>query len=368
MKKILFCSNVISHINAFHLPYMKWFQGQGWKVHVATNGDMELPYCNKKHNISIQRSPFKAKNIKAYYQLKKIFKKENYDIIHCHTPMGGVLARLAACASMKNGTKVVYTAHGFHFFKGAPLQNWLIYYPIEKYLARYTDVLITINTEDFARAKNFKAKRVEYVSGMGVDTEKFSTAVIDRVQKREELGISNDTFVILSVGELNKNKNHEVVIRAIAKLDNLNVQYLICGIGPLESHLRSVANQLGIEKQVKLFGFRNDIAEICRAADIFTFPSKREGLGLAALEAMASGLPIVTSNVHGIVDYSVEGVTGFSCRPYDIDEFAAKMKKLADDAKLRKMIGAHNVQAVKRFDVNYTVKIMKEIYSSVMNV
>lgn len=363
--KILFVATIMGHFKGCHLPYMKLLKEKGWEVHAAANNDVEIPYCDKKFIIPIERSPYKLINYRAYRQLKEILNKEKYDIIHCNTPMGGVLARLAAHATKKNGTKVIYTAHGFHFFKGAPIQNWLIYYPVERYLSKYTDILITINKEDFSRAKKFNANMVKYIPGMGIDTNKFSSSKINRSEKREELGVSNDKIVILSVGELNENKNHEVVIRAIANIGNPNLQYLICGVGPLESHLKSIAKEVGVESQVNLLGFRSDIAEICKSSDIFVFPSKREGLGLAALEAMASGLPIITSNIHGINDYSIDGKTGYKCNSNDVDDFAEKINNLVSDTNLRKTIGIHNSQAAKRFDVKNIIKIMDDIYVDV---
>src|SRR5690606_10354189 len=176
--KILFCATVDYHFKAFHLPYLQWFAAQSWEVHVAAKGDMDLPYVDRKFDIPLQRSPFRRANVAAYRSLKKIIEKERYDIIHCHTPMGGVIARLAARHARKNGTKVIYTAHGFHFCKGAPLLNWLLYYPMEKALARLTDCLITINEEDYALAvrNKFGAARIEHVHGVGVSMDEFRPA------------------------------------------------------------------------------------------------------------------------------------------------------------------------------------------------
>ena len=197
-KKILFCATVDYHFKAFHLPYMKWLKEQGWDVHVAAAGTIDLPFTDVKFNIPIQRSPFNRANIKAYRELKRIIDKNQYSIIHCHTPLGGVLTRLAARQARQRGTKVIYTAHGFHFCKGAPLMNWLIYYPIEKYLSSFTDSLITINTEDYHLATNqkFKAGRIEHVHGVGVDTERFKP--VDQKTKnewRKTLGYQPDDFL-----------------------------------------------------------------------------------------------------------------------------------------------------------------------------
>lgn len=288
--------------------------------------------------------------------------EEKYDLVHTHTPVASAITRLV-CKNIK-GTKVFYTAHGFHFHKGAPIKNWLIYYPLEKWLAKYTDTLITINKEDYERAKSkFKAKRVEYIPGVGLDIDKFKNVVVDKVGKRQELSLPEDAFVILSVGELNKNKNHEVVIRAIAKIKNPDIHYLVCGKGNLDGHLRNLSKELGLEDQVHLLGFRKDIPEICKISDVFAFPSYREGLGMAALEAMACGLPIITSNVHGIVDYSIDGETGYNCSPTDVDSFSKYIKNLYLDIEKRNRMTANNIEAVKKFNQLNVLNLMEQIYT-----
>jgi glycosyltransferase involved in cell wall biosynthesis len=313
--------------------------------------------------MEFQRSPLTRDNYSAYKKLKKLIIEKNYDVVHTHTPVASVCARLA-CRNLDN-VKVIYTAHGFHFFNGAPLKNWLIYYPVERWLARYTDILITINKEDYSRAQTLKAKKVAYIPGVGLDTKKFGRVVVDKSAKRRELGVPDDAFVLLSVGELNKNKNHETIIKAVAKLNNPKVYYIICGSGSRKHYLNELAKNLGLEKQVKLLGFRNDIAEICKSADIFAFPSHREGLGIAALEAMAAGLPIVTAHIHGIIDYSVDGITGYTCNPADVDGFAKSIDKLLKCPEKRLAMAAHNIEAVKAFDISNVSKRMQEIYSGI---
>ena len=225
MKKVLFVATVVkTHIMEFHIPYLKMFKEMDWETAVAARNDYEnpadcvIPYCDTYYNIPFARNPLKPGNLKAYTDLKKVIDEGGYDIIHCHTPVGAMLTRLAAKQARKNGTKVFYTAHGFHFYKGAPVINWLLYYPVEKWLSRYTDVLITINKEDYERAKTFKAGRVCYVPGVGIDLKKFNVGYVDKEQKRKEIGVASDDFVLLSVGELIPRKNHEVVIRAMSVL------------------------------------------------------------------------------------------------------------------------------------------------------
>lgn len=196
MKKVLFVATVVkTHIMEFHIPYLKMFKEMGWETAVAARNDYEnpadcvIPYCDTYYNIPFERNPLKPGNLKAYKELKHIIDEGEYDIIHCHTPVGAMLTRLAAKQARKKGTKVFYTAHGFHFYKGAPAINWILYYPVEKWLSRYTDVLITINKEDFERAKTFRAGKVCYVPGVGIDLKKFNVGYVNKEQKRKEIGV-----------------------------------------------------------------------------------------------------------------------------------------------------------------------------------
>ena len=217
--KILFCATMDAHFKSFHLPYMKWFTEQNWEVHIAANGNMDLPFVHKKYQIPIQRSPFHRDNMKAYLELKSIIADNHYDIIHCHTPLGGVLARLAARKARKYGTKVIYTAHGFHFCRGTPLLNWIVYYPIEKGLAHLTDCLITINEEDYtlARRNKFSAKRIERVHGVGVNTDHYRpVSLLQNYGLRQQYGYEPDDILLFYAAEFNRNKNQQLLIRALA--------------------------------------------------------------------------------------------------------------------------------------------------------
>ncbi|MCL2096541.1 MAG: glycosyltransferase family 4 protein [Oscillospiraceae bacterium] len=364
--KILFAATVTEHINSFHLPYLKYFKDRGCEVHVATYGGEEILYCDKKYNIAVRRSPFRLDNIKAYFQLKKIIESEKYDLIHCHTPMGGLLGRLCGRKQRKKGMKILYTAHGFHFYKGAPLINWLLYYPMEKICSYITDGLVTINHEDYALAKKkMRAKKIYYIPGIGVDTAKFSKPAKDRETIRKELGIPKDATILISVGELNKNKNHQIIIRAMSRIKSNQLYYIICGTGSMNGELKALSERLRVDKRVILPGFRKDIADLLNISDIFVFPSMREGLGLAAIEAMSAGLPIITSNIHGINDYSEDGVTGYSVNPKDVDGFASAIDSLAKDKDLRKKMGGYNKGAVKKFDLANVMEKMRKIYEEV---
>lgn len=296
--------------------------------------------------------------------LKQLVETEHYDIVHTHTPNASMIARLACRKVRKQGTRVFYTAHGFHFFKGAPLKNWLMYYPIEKFCARFTDVLITINKEDYALAqKKMPAKKVCYVPGVGIDLSKIQSIQSDRNEVRKSMGVPEDCILLLSIGELNVNKNHLVVVKALAKLNNKNVHYAIAGQGNQKENLLNLARELGVENQFHLLGYRTDVPAIAKSSDIFCFPSHREGLGLSALEAMSCGLPLITSNVHGINDYSQDDVTGYKCSPDDVFSWAEKIKVLIEDSSKRKQFGKNNVEIVEKYSMQNILQRMKEIYA-----
>lgn len=371
-KRVLFVATVVkTHIMTFHIPYLKMFQEMGYETAVAAKNDYEnpddcrIPYCDQFFDIPFQREPFHHDNFQCYKKLKTIIDEGEFSIVHCHTPVGGVLGRLAAWKARKEGTRVMYTAHGFHFYKGAPLKNWLLYYPIEKLCSHLTDVLITINKEDYALAqKKMKAKCVEYVPGVGVDLKKFSQATIDKAAKRRELGIPEDAAVLLSVGELNNNKNHEVVLRAIA---DMNVYYIIAGAGDLRQHLQNRIVALGLENRVKLLGFRNDIKELLAASDIFVFPSFREGLPVALMEAIAVGVPAVASRIRGNVDLIENGVNGFLCDPSDEKSFADHISMLLSNDVLANSFSERSKEKIKKYDTENVLRAAQEIYRSVLD-
>lgn len=364
--KILYVTTISNTINAFLIPHIQMLVEDGHQVDVAFKTEQEVNpqifnLCCNVFEVCFSRSPMKKNNLRAYNILKRILEEGNYDIVHTHTPVASAITRLA-CKNIHK-IKVIYTAHGFHFFNGAPFINWIIYYPIEKYLSKFTDVIITINREDYNRARiSLKAKRVEYIPGVGINLEKFRNTYINKAQKRADIGIPENAFVLLSVGELNENKNHKNVIKAIYKVNKIDIHYIICGEGHLHGYLNNLSCKLKIDKRVHLLGFRKDIAEIGKAADVFVFPSKREGLGLAAIEAMACGLPLITSNVHGVVDYSINGVTGFAINPKDIDGIVTALEILIENKSDLRHIGENNLLLANTYAIEIVLAKMREIY------
>ena len=366
--KILYVTTIGATMGFFR-DFIKKLINEGHTVDIATNqSTSKVPEIYEElgckiYNISCTRSPLNKNTVRAIGEIKKIVNENEYDIVHCHTPIAAMCTRLACIKARKQWTKVFYTAHGFHFYKGAPLKNWLIYYPIEKICSYFTDVLVTINKEDYELAqKNMRAKRIEYVHGVGLDTKKIFNTVVDRKKKREELGISDDAVMLLSVGELNKNKNHETVIKALAQVNDKNVHYFVAGTGGKEEYLKSLAENLGLSENVHILGFRSDVVELYKVSDICVFPSIREGLGKAALEGMAAGLPLIASNNRGTRDYANDGENALICDCFSVEQFADAIKKLVADEKLRETMGAKNIEKVKPFDFSNALSEMKKIY------
>ena len=373
MKKILFVTHNGRFLVQFELNDIRILQDMGYEVHCATNFKGESMRVDAEqtlkehgvicHQIDIERSPLKMwQNTRAYSQLKSLLRSGDFAGVHCHTPMGGVIGRLAASAT--HTAPVIYTAHGFHFYKGCPLKNRLIYQTAETFLARYTDAQITINQEDFAAAQKFPLRgKAYYVPGIGVDVKKISSVQVDRATKRAELGIPQDAFVFISVGELNENKNHATVIRTLAKADIPNSYYLICGEGKLKQQHFELAKKLGISEKVKLLGFRTDVSEILRACDCFVFPSFREGLSVSLMEAMAAGLPCIASRIRGNVDLLEN--SRYLFEPADENALCQLLKDAANDVQTEQEC-AQNREMLKRYDTENVSEYMKCVYMEVL--
>ena len=363
MKILIVATVVKTHIMEFHIPYLKMLKEMGWETAVAARNDYEnksdcsIPYCDSYYDIPFERNPFKPGNFRAYKQLKELIDREGFDIIHCHTPVGGVLGRLAARKARKHGSKVFYTAHGFHFYKGAPLLNWLLYYPVEKMLAGLTDVLITINSEDYGRAQSFSAGKVIYLPGVGIDTDRFSA---DRFNKdrdlRSELGIPQNEKVILSVGEATKNKNHRSVIEVMPQLDN--VHYVICGSGQLIDQLKKLTEDISVSDRVIFAGYRTDLPDFYHMADAFVFPSFREGLPVALMEAMASGLVCVAARNRGTNDLLPDSRLRFD--PSNKSEILDKIRHALEDDNTDEV--SRNREILSRFRLENVLEQARHIY------
>lgn len=373
MPKLLYISNIAGKKLSLSFLGSAMYASQelGYEFHFVANRSAsteeqtkadEAEFGIKLHHIDLARAPYSLKNIKAYKQLCKIIRDEKIDYIHCNTPTGGILGRLAGKKCKVK--KVIYQAHGFHFYKGAPKLNWLVYYPIEKWLAHHTDVLITINQEDYTLAKNkFHLRNhghIYYIPGVGIDLQQIQSVKADREAVRASLGIKNDDIVLISAGRLDANKNNETTIRAVAKVPD--VKLLLCGDGELKPELDVLAESLGVSDRVFFLGNRYDIMELYQAADIFVMMSFREGLSRSIMEAMASGLPCIVSKIRGNVDLVQDDAGGYLCDPHDVEAIEKRLKMLVCSPNLMIQFGESNRRQIRDFDLAVVKEQLVNIY------
>ena len=386
MKKALMHAHTAYMVTQFNIDNIKILQDLGYTVDVAccwADDDSALsPEAMKSRRKMLDdlgcrvietaslRKIFNISELsKAYKQLKHEVETNKYQIVHTQSPIGGVICRLACRKARKlYGTKVIYAAHGFHFFKGAPLKNWLVFYNVEKYCSKFTDLLITINQEDYKNAQKFKAKEVVYVPGAGVDTNKFAASPDGRERIRKELGIDDETTVLLSVGELIPRKNHMEVLEALKQMKEVGkadkIKYLIAGRGKIAAEIQNKINELGLQQQAQMLGFRSDVADVFAASDIYVFPSHQEGLPVALMEAMSVGMPVVCSRIRGNVDLIEEGVGGYLFDSKDASTLVTALDRMMAKAEIdRRAMGSHNVAVMENFDKSHVNSCMREIYN-----
>lgn len=369
MKKVLFVSH-IANFAKFNYPYMRWFKEQGWQVDYISAGEEEVKDCDTSYTMAARRNPLSPKNLTAYHQLQKIMEQENYDIIHCHTPVGGVLARLAARKFRKNGMKVIYTAHGFHFYKGAPLLNWLIYYPVEKFCASYTDSLVTINEEDYkcAVSKKFGAKQIVKIDGVGVDLQRFCCQPQRKEELRKKYEIDNDAYILICVAEVNRNKDQVFLIENMKRLKEKIPQIClyIVGRGDELERCQELVETSGLQKEVKFWGYRNDIEDLLTVSDVLVSASQREGQPINIIEGMASGIPIVCSDVRGQRDLITSGENGTVYNLGDGEAFCEAIYNLYNQPELMQTFVQNSIQKVPRYSMKRAIENMSVIYKQYM--
>jgi len=373
MKKALYVATVFIHLNTFHVPFMKMLQDKGYEVWaVAASSDIE----SKKNledmgikclEIPFSRSPFDFSNVKAYKTLKQLFRTEYFDLIHFHTPIAAFIGRMAA-KNTDQGS-IIYTAHGFHFYKGAPLKNWIIYYLLEKMASKLTDAIITINKEDYEFAKkHFQSKRtsVYYVHGVGIDLTKFDLSAQNvRTEYRKKFSFDPEDFIIISIGELNKNKNHIQLIRAMKIIEDPKIKCIIAGDGILKKELEEEIVKNKMENKIFLLGYRKDIIQLLFMSDLLVSCSIREGLPKNVMEAMACGLPVIAANNRGHRDLIHNEENGMLIKIGDSIGLKQSIEKLKNSKELRLKMGEENLKIIKNFSLKIAISEIEKIYQIV---
>lgn len=373
--KVLFVATVRSHIGQFHMPFIKALKARGFTVDAAFKDNSEdkpgldLSAIDNVFEIPFSRSPFSLSNIKAYFMLKKVIDCNGYDTVHCHTPMGAVVARLASKKQRRKGMKVIYTAHGFHFYKGASRKNWLLFYPVEKYLSKYTDCLITINSEDYMTAveRKFKAGKIVKVNGVGVDLSKFKP--ISEEEKnalRSEFGYSPNDFLFIYPADFSVRKNQQMLFSAFADClkKHSDIYLLLPGAKSNVEKYQALAKSLNISSNVNFMGYRRDIEKLVAMSDVSVSSSRQEGLPINLIEAMAVGNPVVATDVRGNNDLVEDGKTGFLVKLDDSRAMADKIMCLIENPQKAKSFGKAGMKSAEKYSEKNVIREMVDIYKS----
>ncbi|MER2190027.1 MAG: glycosyltransferase family 4 protein [Solibacillus sp.] len=368
--KVLFVASVYRHLTTFHIPYMKYFQSNGYDVWAASIGDEDKKILTDIGvnclDIPFSRNPVDSKNIESFKLLKMLFKKDQFELVHVHTPVAALVTRAAFKGS--NYGKIIYTAHGFHFFKGASKKNWLLYYPLEKIAARWTDHLITINEEDYVNAQKFLPKdKVSFVHGVGVEPFAETLNAEQKLQLKKELNLPLDSIVIAYVAELNTNKNHQFILRNWEKIKEINFKYelLIIGTGEVELELQEYVRTNHLQG-IHFLGFRRDVPRLLQISDVVTLLSLREGLPKSIMEAMAVGLPCVVTNTRGLRDLIQNNETGYIIEPDDDGKLLDAFNNLTE-VQLRVALGGKGRLLAEQFFLENVLKEYITIYNNVLN-
>lgn len=371
-KKVLFTASIAKHFIRFHLPYLKWFKDEGYEVHIACEGDEDVPFTDKTWQVPFVRNPFSRGHLKAYRTLKEIIDREDYTLIHCHTPVASVITKLAAKDARAKGTKVLYTAHGFHFFTGAPILNWLTYYPVEIFTSGYADAIITINGEDYNRIQKKGNQNTHYflIPGIGVDKKKFHPVThSDRNNLRLRNGFKLEDFIVVYAAEFTNRKNHQFLVEAISnhQHDFPNLKMLFCGRGVLKNQLEDLVKSKNLGDIVHFMGFREDVDEIFKLSDIGVSSSKQEGLGLNLIEVMMCGLPIIATQDRGHQEIVIQGKNGFLFEQGNKDEFVKYLNELYSNPEMRIEMGAEAFEESHKFEIANSLKVMGDIYNKFLD-
>lgn len=368
-RKVLFLATVYTHLAAFHIPFMRLLQEKGFEVHAAASSaqgrreDVERAgvIC---WEIPFARSPYSPANIEAGRRLKALLKEHYFDLIHVHTPVAAFLGRYLAKKTGQGA--VLYTAHGFHFCKGAPLHNWLLYYTAERLAAPWTDGLIVMNGEDYENAcrMGFQPdQNLFYVHGVGVDLSCYANSPSSGGCIRSELGLSASDIVVTCVAEMIPRKNHMFLLEAwerlAARLSDCHL--LLVGTGKLIGSLQDKVVKERIPRTYFL-GYRRDVPHILSKSNIVVLTSRHEGLPRCIMEAMAAGKPVVATNVRGNRDLVENGRTGFLVELGDVPGLAAALEKLLVDSELRTAMSAAGREKIQDYALEKVLVEMSNIY------
>ncbi len=364
--KVLLLCSTDNMIWQFLIPHIRDLQKYGATIDCVCSrtgfwfDELKTKFGLNMINVPMTRLPLTFKNYGAYKTLVALQNENKYDLIYCQQPVGGMLGRLLG---RKFKIPVIYTAHGYFFFKGNNAVKNFIFKSAERVMARWTDVLITMNDEDFSESKKFKCENCYNISGIGLDIEKYNNQEFDKISFKKSLGIKENEKIILSVSEFIKRKNHETMIKTFARLvkENANVKYILCGDGKLMAKMQELVQKLDLKNKVIFLGYRRDVNKIMQISDIFYHQSFHEGLTMSIMEAMYFKLPIVASSVRGNKNL-VKEEGGILTSAKDINSQLNALKYLLDNDEICEQMGEFNRKHVDKYLLKNVRKELKQIY------
>jgi glycosyltransferase EpsD len=367
--KVLYVATSDIHLNVFHIPYLRYLKERGCHLDVAVEirGNGQVPYADRVFNLPFKRTLFSLQLVKAYKKLKRLLEEEDYDLVHCHTPIPAALTRIAKRNLPFKSLELIYTAHGFHFYKGCTWWKYQVFFQVEKYLSKFTDVLITINQEDYQVAcEHFLAKKNVYLKGIGVDESKFHQSWDGNKSKlRKELSLKEDGIYLLYVANFIPRKNHRFLIESFKLLveKKPEAKLLLAGSGRLMQKMNGLVRRLNLEDSVTFLGFRKDINLLLQASDLSVSTSLHEGLGLSLTEAMFTGVPIIATEDRGHKEMIQSGYNGFLFRQGDKDQFIQQILELFENPKLKEQMVERSKNKAGEFKLSNSLITMHEVYN-----
>lgn len=368
MKKVLYVATSDIHLHTFHRPYIEWLLANGYQVDIAVEnrGNKNFSGISNMFDIKFPRKFDLRELINSYKQLSLVLSNEQYVLVHCHTPIPSMLVRLAARKSRKKGTKVLYTAHGFHFYKGASMLRWILFYTAEFILSKFTDGIVTINKEDFGYI-NGKMLHLKswYIPGIGVNSKRFvPVSSHEKIIIRHEYGFSHHDFLVLYTAEFIPRKNHEFILAAVKKLGDTipNLKILFAGKGIKQTEIIEMSKNLHVENRVDFLGFRDDIEKICSIVDVGISASKHEGLGLGLVEQMFCKVPVIATIDRGHKELVDNDYNGYLFEQNNVDEFLKYLVLIYEDKVKRCELGINAYKKAHDFEITKSLNAMIVVY------
>jgi glycosyltransferase involved in cell wall biosynthesis len=377
--RLLMITTVAEMLYSFLLPFARHFRTLGWRVDALARGVGSWPECadafDHVFEIPWSRSPFSPSNLwSAPRQVRALVAEQGYDLVHVHSPVAAFVTRMALRGMRRKGKpRVIYTAHGFHFYQGGPRVRGALFRTLEKLAGRWTDYLVVINREDEEAALKHgivPPERLRFMPGIGVDAQVYSAASVraaDIASVRSEMGLKASDRLLLMVAEFIPRKRHRDMLHAFARLGRNDVVLALASLGPLLEEMKQLATSLGIADRVRFLGFRRDIPALVQASVATLLPSEQEGLPRTVMESMCQGVPVIASRIRGVTDLLDDG-RGLMVPVGDIGALATAMTWVLDHPDEAQAMGRRGRSAMAAYDLRHVLELHEGLYHKALGI